>query len=1172
MPKHTYPDGFSIISSKSPVVATHMGSFNVSSAQLTFERYQTEALTYVRPVEIATYQQRFLEKVLSKKTAIGCIVAPFGYGKTSTAIDTWKACEQSQVLAVPPFSCTSLAEMGQAIATGVAYRLGVDSQEARQVNQAYDTYITSSAQRLAKNDADQYQIDFDIALRSIEDKIERGYLNIEATSNHLLIFLEQITQLVQEAGYRGLLVIVDEFQQFLGNINKAVITNFRTLIWGLRTRGEVPLGLLITMDPDTERNLSDRAGDILHRIKEDGLYLDFSDSYDRDFARLLWTQYIETFHYSEESSRIVDNATLEALGQICERHDLSNGPRTVIDVFQRIAKVFPERRQPYSPIDLIDDFTTGAIRFDGDRSKIASLVTELTSYEYVKASSERLRTLKLISAFPRGCPRVVAENYGLSKSYDQLSDDLRGEVLTELPEGMALIDLLRVGKPQNKLNILLKKYWMQITEDEIIADRAMILFQRYAVAPMFPPFHNILSGFSTSYPDFTLTSSGSYQQIYEGTFFEEYPQRRICIQTCRSPEQAVPLNEPVDIHIIFILQRLTETPIKPSFDREKHTFTLSLILDRPFGMQLPRETRWIEDYLRPVVLSPGVLLSLIDYINTQSPKIEGITQNELQRIAAYQQKLTAFLIAMIYGEELFTGLKLKIVSRGEQAFRSAIYQTFQQCYTSYQTLITSPQWETQLCTYAKALESVGPVHSQGVEQLAEPKVELAARFGLRNHAGFESYIRQFGLLLTLETWSGDQGSIRFNRHPGENWLLNTITLNRGVDEGKIIEGARGQGYLAEEIRFLIQFLEKRGYIEYESKSGHYIPAQTYSQGEIIRLANEILEEVKELQAITNLPAGVETINQVQRAIASVSENKPNLQGLAEAQVRLLQARQTSQQARYELVRYLQQDLVRLRSTLFEKLTILQQSLPLSQTGLSLDAHVNGAQRTLEAKNGRITSQLSKTIAAIKQLLSQTVEASTDQMLNAQVVSTLRMEYINLVPQIGSIQAEAQDALALRDLHTGWVQLVDRLRRIHEYISLLQGVMILGTFPHRYDVILGALMEGLSVDGMPFYNELYNQYHPQVEDLYAEVSTAIQAAELARSQATDKIPNHAQVQKVDPSSAYEEILNQACQQEVTFARLVKACKLPPNELQRLLIELEGAGKISIYFHVDGEAHS
>ena len=880
--KTTTSPNIAILSSKAPVVATHTGSFNISSIKLTLERYQTEGLTYVRPSEIAQYQQRFLDMIILKKTAIGCIVSPFGYGKTSAAINTWKVCEERNILAVPPFSCGSISEMGHAIATGIAHQLGIDSPQAEEVIQSYEAYLTSSASRLAEQDAKQFQIDFDTALRSIEDKIERGYLNIEATGNHLLAFLEQLTHIVEDAGYSGLLVIVDEFQQFLGNINKSVITNFRTLVWGLRTRGHVPFGLLITMDPDTERNLSERAGDILHRIKEDGLYLDFSDSYDRDFARLLWSQYAETFHFSDESAQIIDNATLDSLGQICERHDLSNGPRTVIDVFQRIANVFGERNRAYSPIDLIDDFLAGSIRFDGDRSKIASLVTELTGYEYIKASPDRLSTLKLISAFPRGCPRSVAEKYNLAEAYDQLTDSLRGEVLTELSEGMALIDLQRIGKPQNKLNILLKKYWMQITEDEIISDHAVTLFSRYAVEPFFPPFRNILSGWSSIFSTFQLTSSGSYQQIYKGTFFDEYPQRRICIQVCRYPDQIALPEEPVDIHIIFILRRLIEPPIKSSLDIETRTFKLGLVLDEPFTMPLPRDIRWIEDFLRPVVLTPGVLLSLLEYIHTQTSKIEGITENEIQRIAAYQQKLNSYLLTMVYCEDLFTGIDVTVESRGEQALRSVLYQVLHHIFPEYQTLITTPQWESLLRIYLGAIESVSLLHSRGLEPLAENKANLATKFGLRNHAGFESFVRQFGPLLTLESWSGDEGSVRFNRHPGEDWLLNSIVLQGEVSENNIIEKALEKGYLPEETRYLLQLLQKRGYIQHNPVIDLFTPAQVISHEELLSEAEELRVEIYKVQAITDIPTLHDAENQLIQAVALIHNEKFDQQELAEA--------------------------------------------------------------------------------------------------------------------------------------------------------------------------------------------------------------------------------------------------------------------------------------------------
>src|SRR5207244_6285774 len=62
------------------------------------------------------------------------------------------------------------------------------------------------------------------------------------------------------------------------------------------------------------------------------------------------------------------------------------------------------------------------------------------------------------------CPIEVAERYGLLDTFKQITSDLRGDIVTLLPNGYALIDLQRVGKPLNKLSIILKKYWMQITK------------------------------------------------------------------------------------------------------------------------------------------------------------------------------------------------------------------------------------------------------------------------------------------------------------------------------------------------------------------------------------------------------------------------------------------------------------------------------------------------------------------------------------------------------------------------------------------------------------------------------------------------------------------------------------------------------------------------------------
>ena len=161
---------------------------------------------------------------------------------------------------------------------------------------------------------------------------------------------------------------------------------------------------------------------------------------------------------------------------------------------------------------------------------------------------------------------------------------------------------------------------MQITEDEIVTDRAVTLFAKYVISPMFPAYKNILSGWSTSDKEYQLSPTGSYVQTYEGSFFEEYPKRKVSVELCRRLDQvSLKLND-YNIHFIFVFQRSGEEVIRPIFNKENNTFILGITINQPFGMPMPRDVRWIEDYLRPVVMSPAVVLSLLDYINSQASK------------------------------------------------------------------------------------------------------------------------------------------------------------------------------------------------------------------------------------------------------------------------------------------------------------------------------------------------------------------------------------------------------------------------------------------------------------------------------------------------------------------------------------------------------------------------
>lgn len=1106
-------NGLSVVANKSPIVATHMGLFDLINLPNTLSRYEGEAATHVQSAVIGQYQQQLISAICGKQTPIGCLVAPFGYGKTSTAINIWHHAAQANILAVPPFSCNSISEMGTAIASALSLQLADKAPElAGNIRNAYQAYLASSATRLAQQDAEQYGIDFGAALKSIEDKIERGYLHIEANATNLLAFLEKAVSIVKLAGYDGLLIIVDEFQQFLGNVNKAIITSFRTLIWGLKTRPALPLGLLLTMDPDTERNLSERAGDVLHRIKENGFYLNFTNVYDREFPRLLWSRYADIFDFQTKSEQIVDRPVLEALGQITERADLSNGPRTILDAFQRMATVYDGRKRPYTPLDLIDDFMTGMLKFDGDRNLLSSLVTELTGYDYIKRSPERVSTIKLITAFPRGCPREVAAKYKLEDVFDHLSDELRGEILTELPEGVALIDLQRVGKPQNKLKIILKKYWLQITEQELIVDKATNLFAHHVIPPLFPQFKNVLTGWRELNPSFILTPFGGYLQIYEGTFFREYPLRRIAIQICQTLEQATSLENEADVGLIFLLKFEKDASFASTYHDKQRLIVLHIPVNCPFVRSLPRDIRWIEDYLRPVTLTPGVLLSLIDFVTEQAPQIQDATETEMLRIHDTLNKLQEFLVTTIFGQELLNGTGIHLMSRGSQAMRDILFHIFRTIYPAYQTMVATVNWQDTMQSYKDVLTSLSVTQRRGIEEFKENKATVAAHFWQGKHAGFKSHARQFGDLLEITAWQGNEGALRFRKHPGEDLIQEAIILQDGLSLEGVKQIGRIAGYLSQETEYLISFLLLRGYIRWDERAGKYFSTKALSEAELTILIHDIQRELLLTSIISNEIA----ISKYQAIDLTIKHLLGNDDPPEEMQVRLLQAQNDLRDAREELQSYLQGSLEIIRGKLYKFSDQLSQPLPLSQTGLTLDAHINGAQRTITKNHQRFTKQLQKTIADVQTTVHQLTRLTS---MDIEAMEVFLAHYSKIRSQSREHESRYEQFLELIAIHNDWVKRVGQIKRLLDYIQIIEKVTDPALLKAEIEDEIVVIEQELSTLGLEQYEFTYHTHSEKVTQITKDVDLAIKAAELVRT--ITSLPSDA---SQNPASEKTKILN------------------------------------------------
>lgn len=1162
-------NGLQLLVDKEPVVGTHVGVFNVESAENTYARYHSESETFVISPDILRYQRNFIQRIQSNETTIGCIVAPFGYGKTSTAINIWDACDKANLLAIPPFSCNSIAEMGQAITTAVVHILETSNQSkyAEQVEQAFNQYLTSSAQRMAEKDVKTYGIDLEVAQKSIEDKIKSGHLQIQASANHLISFLEYLVQITLEAGYKGLVIIVDEFQQFLGNINKNVVTNFRTLIWGLQTRGELPLGFLITMDPDTERNLTERGADILHRIRDHNLYITFASMYNREFPRELWSRYAQSFGFIEYSADIVDHATLEAIGQICERADLSNGPRTVIDAFQRIATLHASPKHPYSPIDLIDDFLTGDIRFDGDTGKIASLVNEITSYDYIRKLQERIDVIKLIAAFPRGCTSEVAERYGIQETFDYLSDELRGEILVELPEGMALTDLQKVGKPPNKLNIILKKYWLQITEKEIISDKALQYFSDYGVDPLFSEYVSHQNGWKPESDRFLLTPRGGYFCTYEGTFFEEYPYRRVTVQTCFSLDQVVMPNGYVDAQFIFLIQKdETETSLTLDLFEGIPTYVIPIAIHKPYIRSLPRNIREIENFLSPVILTPGVLISLLNYIDEQVPKIEGMSERENQRIMSTHAQLQGFLLTETITEDIFQPYDIQIFTRGNQAFRDALFNIFRKQYPNYQTLVNGSGWRKTLDQYVDVLKSIDTTQKRGIENLVGEKSTIAMYFEQRQYAGFESYAKQYRELLEVISWKGNTGEIAFYRHPQENKLIEAISLESGLSEETLINISRTQGYLYEETEYLIHFLLLRGYIENQDNNQITL-ASTFTQDELFRLAREMTEQITFVQSTSR---SIE-LTELEKVVAETLNNLENTpDDLSDVQVRLLQYQRQLQEICEEVIFNLRDQMQEMLERLYRYLATLDTPLPESSTDTFLDAHVNGAQRNLQKKAGSVSKRIEKNTQAIRKTVEQSANVDVQDFAQfEQYVSQAQKHFTNFDKEAENIE----DLLSLCKTHGEWVQLVDRLKRLSDMADAAIEITDTSLLQKNIETLQWNIQQELASEGLKQYQAIYERFHGDVQQIQRELETLSRITETRNTVTSDTDSSKTQFTKSIPYSNDEKDTPDngiSIPAKINLKAMYEESNQTEVEFLQTLIEMNEKGEITLYFRKQGDS--
>lgn len=1007
-----------LIADKAPIVSTFGVDALRSSPLEVRDAYDWHAATYVEQPPLTELRQKFIAAVLAGTSPKACLVAPFGYGKTATAIGIWHACRQVNLLAVPPISCGSFAELARAVFDWLIFSL---PEHRTIVEAAHDRFLASSADAMARRDERQFGIPFDQALAAIRDKLERGYLDFEDLSINLLAFLEEATALSRQAGYQGLVIAIDEMQQLLGNANKGVLVALRQLIWGLRTR-HLPIGLLLTMDPDTERTLSDRAGDIIHRIKDDGLYLDVRHVYDREFPARLWQQYTAAFALDAAAREAIDRPTLDALGELCERDDLSNGPRTVINVLQLAAKRCQVNgAAPYSPIDLVDDFLSGAVRFDGDRSLLPALVAELLNFPYFQRANDRARALKLIGAFPRGCPEHIAGAYGLADAWRSLADDLRGEILTELDEGLALIELQRVGRPANGLNILLRRYWMQVTDQQLFAEDAARAFTEIVVPLIFPAKMHDLSGYS-GVSEIDLSAHGGYTGMIEGTSSSSYPLRRlgITVQSYDRRVVAKPASFDADYSLVFCLDSSPSAESTCKVSAETNDVVLNLALSRVANDGLRGGLAWIEHYLSPQPVSAAVVLSLLRFLSRETTS--GASARDQARIEDTVVRLQEWLLAELLPSTLFRAAGFDVFQAGANGLHEFLYLFSKRRWPNYHPFAAHPHWLALMRDYQHALAQVSPAARLGETPVRKPKADIAALFGQTRHAGFETRVRQYGDLLRLEEWRGAEGSVRFVPHPAEVRLAEAARTMQTMPVETAYHTLRAEGFAGVEVEVILQLAQNRSIL---SRIDGMLTVPKAPLG------IELMTRVRTLE--THIQAQDNVEQDVRAALSSIVEEIGRDGDTSEIAWRVEHLEQRISQREAEVAAKAKERYTSLRSALLNALPGLIPELPHPQAG-DLENHLRAVQQLLEGER----LQLRATVESLVTAEERVFLTQADALLSRIQVWAARA---GLFERWNSTASRARDLRqALERLRPADGRLADLSRQTRSLIADLRSVL------------------------------------------------------------------------------------------------------------------------------------
>lgn len=821
---------FDLVRKSEGIISTFSASEVAEEPQTVESDYERFAETHISLGDTDGFEEQVYESLVeNEKPTKGYLYGPFGYGKTSTSVSIWREVTENDVIAVPPFTLTSFASIMRATYGWMRYELNNKAPGyVDELEDIHDEYLQQELRAYAEDKKDEHQFsDIDQLVEMFEQMERSNDLDLTIQADTLIDFFSECTDLALRADFDGLIILGDEFQQYFKSADNRqdAESRFRNLVFGLQSGAKVQdeFGLFISMPEQTKSTLDAHAGDVLNRLERDNLTLNLKNVYGQDFPAELWDRYAQEYGFADAQHEVISAPALKAIGEICSREDLSNGPRTVIDIFRIALKQYRTAGSQFTALDLANAFYEGEVRYQGTATKIQSAIGDALDHSAVDTEKKE-EFIRICAVFPQeGIPGAVVEDYGLADAKEELSKALHGEVIKVVAEGYTLIDVTATEGPDDIVQQLIRDFWRQYDTDHVNATYALKSFANDLICgEIFEPNRGKLRSWHVGDGLNRLEPTLYKRDDLTGTFNTRYP-KRVASITVTDPDHDDEVGnheelgtgyDSPDIAFNFLLGWESEDgSVTPRITRESDREFTFVVDGRQTFEELPENLDFLRDAMDPNAVTPFLMLALIAYLDEDDTEMDA---QEEKRVEHFRDKLLSVALQSLFNDQLIENAPVNLRRAGKRTVEEVFTQAMQEIYPDYHTVITSTQYESMTDDYLDFIDSLETTSKRrGSNTVEGTKSEVAELFGLKRTSPFDGRVKQhYSDILTVENNEKDDFVVRAELHPFEEEIIERLEQSEDDELSleTVDELAVEKGYRQQEVDVILQFLKRRGLV------------------------------------------------------------------------------------------------------------------------------------------------------------------------------------------------------------------------------------------------------------------------------------------------------------------------------------------------------------------------